>query len=236
MEQFTEHSHTNNQNTERIIMDKEIELVIFDCDGTLVDSEPITTRVIVNMIKEYGFHLQEDESRSLFTGTNMKNILDFLENKGMFVNHHLFEEKYRSESEMLFKEELQPIQGAHGLMDWLQLPKCIASNGPQRKMKVTLEASGLKRFFPDEHIFSAYDIQKWKPEPDLFIHAARTCNAESKNCLVVEDTIHGIMAAKEAQMKVIGVNVRDQIQDVKDLNVMCFENLKEVKDYLQTIL
>ncbi len=121
-------------------------------------------------------------------------------------------------------------------MQWLQLPKCIASNGPQRKMKVSLEASGLKRYFPDENIFSAYDIQKWKPEPDLFLHAARSCYTDSKNCLVVEDTIHGIMAAKEAKMHVVGVNVRHQIQEVRDLNVMCFENLVEVKDYLHSIL
>lgn len=72
-------------------MDREIELVIFDCDGTLVDSEPISTRVIVDMIQEYGLRLQPDESRNLFTGTSLKNIFNYLESKGISVDQHHFE-------------------------------------------------------------------------------------------------------------------------------------------------
>ena len=99
-------------------------------------------------------------------------------------------------------------------------------------MEVSLSITKLDKYFPSKNIFSAYDIEKWKPEPDLFIHAAESMGYECNSCLVVEDTIHGVHAALEAGMQVVSDNPISQKQEITNLGVQIFKNLIEIKTQL----
>ena len=143
------------------------ELVIFDCDGTLVDSEPVTMRLIIQMMSEKGIALSFNEAMEIFAGKNMMAITSYMSGIIGSFDHGEFEEDYRSRCIDAFNAELKAVEGAETLITNLKIPYCIPSNGPKRKMDLTLKVTGLIKYFEEEAIFSAYDIQKWKPEPDL---------------------------------------------------------------------
>jgi HAD superfamily hydrolase (TIGR01509 family) len=212
------------------------QLIIFDCDGTLVDSEKITTKIIAGMINDLGIPISETECHDEFVGTKFQNIVDFLNSRGVRVDKTDMETRYRRICDVVFEKELEPIPGVVKLLEDLTTPYCIASNGPKEKMKVTLKHTGLSRFFSESHIFSAYDINKWKPEPDLFLLASNKLNVPPSSALVVEDTIHGIQAARSAGMQVIGVNIRTRKNDINDMGVPSFVNMEAVHDYFSNTL
>ena len=209
-----------------------IDFIIFDCDGTLVDSEPITTGIIADMMAEIGIIISKKECHDRFVGTKFVDIAQYISDHGISIDPVAFEKKYRATCDVLFTKELKPIEGVEEVLSALPIDYCIASNGPKEKMKVTLKATGLDRYFPSTHIFSAYDIQRWKPEPHLFLHAASTHDYLPESSLVIEDTIHGILAAVTGGLPVIGVNVKSDLNEVKALNIPIFNNMKEVKEYL----
>ncbi len=179
------------------------DLIIFDCDGTLVDSEPISNKVIAEMITELGYPITAEASYQTFRGTSINTILEFIKDKTGRLPEFDFENVYRERMDIAFEKELKAIPGALEFLDNVQTNKCVASNGPQRKMKKSLGITGMIDHFKSEDIFSAYDIQKWKPEPDLFIYAANKMQVKPQKCLVVEDTVHGVEAAIKADMDVL---------------------------------
>ncbi|HMQ08760.1 MAG TPA: HAD family hydrolase [Saprospiraceae bacterium] len=215
-------------------MKREIDLVIFDCDGTLVDSEPISRKVVIELLDQYGIHMHPDLYDHQFAGTQMLNIYQYAQEGGIPIDMQTFEDQYRARLEELLVEEVKPIEGAHQLLQTIQHSYCIASNGPKRKMKVTLEACRLKSYFPDHTIHSAYDIEKWKPEPDLFLHAAQVHGVSEEKCLVIEDTIHGIQAARAAGMAVWGVNIKNHRETILKFEVPIYTHLLEVKRQLES--
>lgn len=185
---------------------KEYQLIIFDCDGTLVDSEPLTNRVISELMKDYGIHLTPVECHDRFAGKNIMVITDFISQTKSDLDVVLFEEKYRQRSKEIFNDELQSIPGAKELISDLDIPFCVASNGPKKKMKITLPAVGLDQFFTESNTFSAYDIKAWKPKPDLFLHACEEMNTHPSKALVIEDTWSGVMGAINANIDVWAYN------------------------------
>ena len=215
-----------------LIKKSNIELIIFDCDGTLVDTEPLTNKILTDTINGYGIKMSYEECHNKFTGTNLNDVIVFLQDQGLNIDPPSFEEEYRELSRISFHKGLKAIEGAYALLDSLTIPFCIASNGPKTKMEVSLSITKLDKYFPSKNIFSAYDIEKWKPEPDLFIHAAESMGYECNSCLVVEDTIHGVHAALEAGMQVVSVNPISQKQEITNLGVQIFKNLIEIKTQL----
>ena len=187
-------------------MSKKYELIIFDCDGTLVDSEPITCGLITQMIQERGIEISMEKCLHLFAGKTIGHILHFIESNDVAVNHAAFESEYRSRCDHLFKTELKAVSGVHELLNTIDIPICVASNGPRIKMKTTLPATGLDGYFHEDNIFSAYDIDAWKPKPDLFLHVANSMNVEYEKCLIIEDTWSGVMGAINAQIDVWAYN------------------------------
>ena len=204
----------------------EVKLIIFDCDGTLVDTETLTARLMTDMINDLGISISLEECTARFIGTKFSDIADYVRSKGITIDPLEFENDYRYRCKDLFERELQPIPGVKSLLKNLKPSYCIASNGPKEKMKITLKASGLNPFFSPSHIFSAYDNKIWKPEPDLFLTAARAMKYAPEECLVVEDTIHGVEAAIAANMEVVGINIKHQEEDIKGLGIKTFPDIR----------
>lgn len=199
------------------------ELVIFDCDGVLVDTEPITLRVMTGWVNACGANLSIEEVTRLYKGTDIKAIeADVVERLGRPIDPNLgdFASGYRDRMFAEFDKGIDPVRGAVGVLDALAhagIPWCVASNAPRTKMAVSLKSAGLARFFADEgdeiaaapeksaRVFSAYDIEKWKPEPDLFLHACRSVAGDVRTSVVIEDSKSGVIAAKAGGFRCVGI-------------------------------
>lgn len=192
------------------------DLIIFDCDGVLVDSEPITNRLLAQCVSDAGWAIDASYSVAHFKGRNLHEIHAEVEAQIGRPVPTLLEEYRRICYEVFESEGVPAIEGIHELLDALDglsdgPQRCVATNAPMRKMRMTLTGSGLIERFAHrdaparQTLFSAYQIEKWKPEPDLFLHAASTMGHDPDACVVVEDSVSGVSAAKAAGMRVIGL-------------------------------
>jgi HAD superfamily hydrolase (TIGR01509 family) len=178
-------------------------MVIFDCDGVLVDSERLTHQVVVDMLAEHGVALGFDEAVDRFIGMSMANGLVQLKALlgGTLPDDFLPEMGRRTRA--AFRAGLTTVPGVEAVIDGLQRPFCVASNGNHAKVNFTLGHTGLLPRFTGR-IFTADDVAHPKPAPDLFLLAARTLGALPAHTTVVEDTPTGVAAARAAGMRVIG--------------------------------
>ncbi|SMF95756.1 haloacid dehalogenase superfamily, subfamily IA, variant 3 with third motif having DD or ED/haloacid dehalogenase superfamily, subfamily IA, variant 1 with third motif having Dx(3-4)D or Dx(3-4)E [Methylomagnum ishizawai] len=179
------------------------QAIIFDSDGTLIDSETLGNQVIVECVAELGLRLTLAEAVAEFRGRKMGDTLALIEHKLGRALPDDFLPELRRRMALAFEAELKPMPGVPALLERLDVPFCVASNGPHDKMQVSLRATGLLRYFSG-HVYSAYEIGSWKPEPGLFIHAARSLGAEPERCAVVEDSVLGVQAGIAAGMRVFG--------------------------------
>ena len=168
--------------------------VIFDCDGVLVDSEIITCKVLVTMARELGLDIDLDFTIKNFTGRSLNHIMEYLDTLLGFPLPEDFEQGYRKRTFAKFEAELKPIEGVHDLIKKINVPICVASSGPLNKIKTNLTITQLADNFTNR-MFSCYEINSWKPEPDIFLHAAKTMGFKPFECVVVEDSAVGVKAA-----------------------------------------
>ncbi len=181
--------------------------LIFDCDGTLVDSEELTHQALVQVIdEEFSLRLNVHELTLRLKGTNMATVLEVLKTEYRLKISDDFVQKMRQRAAALYQSELKAVPFVEKAIESLQFPRCVASNAPREKIKLTLSLTKLDRLFPQEQIYSSYDVGKWKPEPDLFLHAAKINQFLPENCIVIEDSDHGLIAAKRAGMGVVYFN------------------------------
>jgi HAD superfamily hydrolase (TIGR01509 family) len=180
------------------------EAIIFDCDGTLVDSEPIALGVMVRYLAELGVVASEAEAVSRFVGGKLADSIAALEAS---IGRRLplsFVGEFRRRRSDAMRTHLRPIDGARELLAALDVPVAVASNGPLDQTVLSLEVTGLLPHFA-ANVFSAYDIQAWKPDPALFLHAAKNLGVEPSRCAVVEDSATGIEAGVAAGMTVFAL-------------------------------
>ena len=209
------------------------DLVIFDCDGTLVDSEPLTMQLLAAMMLEIGVKEEYEELLKNFAGKNMKAITDRIEDHIGPFDAIAFEEDYRNRCVALFQEELQPIPGVKDFITSIHVAKCIASNGPQRKMKLSLSATRIDELFQAEHIFSAYDIQKWKPDPALIHYVLKKMNVSASKAVLIEDTMSGVLAGLNAEVDTIAYNPEGE-KTLLESGAINFTRMEDIKQYLLT--
>ena len=177
------------------------KLVIFDCDGVLVDSEPIFNRVLHEFLRSCGAGLSFSECCDLFIGKSMHDVERYLSNQGIIVPENWSANFYELALEALI-QEITPIQGARGVLHKLmcaEVPFCVASNGSMAMMYVTLERTEMLPWF-EGNMFSAYEVGLSKPAPDVFLHAAKINGIRPEHCVVIEDSASGFEAAANAGM------------------------------------
>ncbi|MEV7421153.1 MULTISPECIES: HAD family hydrolase [unclassified Streptomyces] len=181
-----------------------VELVIFDCDGVLVDSERLCLRVDTQVFAELGCHFTEEEMIETFVGSSAEIYDRALEERLGRPLEPGWNKPYDHLYQRAFETELTAIDGAADALEALDLPFCIASNCGHHSLRRNLRTTGLLHHFADGHIFSAEDVDRGKPAPDVFLHAARTMGVAPARCVVVEDSPYGVTAARAAGMRVFG--------------------------------
>jgi HAD superfamily hydrolase (TIGR01509 family) len=180
--------------------DAETRLVIFDCDGVLVDSEPISVSVLVKAMNDLGVPITEEEVYGRFLGRSLATVIDTMKNEYKVHPGQEFLDQIRTNLYARFRNELKPIEGIAATIDGIGIPCCVASSSQVERIRLSLTVTGLIDRLPN--IFSATMVKNGKPAPDLFLHAAREMHVEPANCVVIEDSPAGIEAAKAAGMRV----------------------------------
>lgn len=183
--------------------EKQFGLVIFDCDGVLVDSELITNRVFVGMLNELGLALTLEDMFDRFVGRSMPQCLEIItELLGHPAPQH-FVEEYQTRSATALRAELKTVPDIEIVLAAMRIPYCVASSGSHEKMQTTLGITGLLPQFRGK-MYSVTEVARSKPFPDVFLHAARQQGVMPADCAVIEDTPTGVRAGVAAGMTVFG--------------------------------
>lgn len=178
-------------------------LAIFDLDGTLVDSEPIANRVFFERLAALGLDPRFDEARVAhdLTGLSLPSCFALVRKTYGIALPEDFEATLQAETYARFRRDLKPIPGAPELLEALQAPRCVASSSEPEKIALSLDLTGLRHHF-GSNLFSARQVARGKPAPDLFLHAADRMGAAAGGCVVIEDSLPGATAGRAAGMTV----------------------------------
>ncbi len=179
------------------------DLIIFDCDGVLVDSETIACRIEAELMTTLGFPLSFDDVRRDFVGVSASGMCREIEARFGKKLPADMPQRMLEAAIAAFETELRPIPGIAATLSRLALPRCVASSSAPPRIRRSLELTELIGFF-DPHLFSSTMVARGKPAPDVFVHAAREMGAAPSRCAVIEDSVPGVTAALAAGMTVLG--------------------------------
>jgi HAD superfamily hydrolase (TIGR01509 family) len=209
----------------------DLELVIFDCDGVLVDSEPISNGVLARMLTEQGLATTVAQSRRDYQGLLLEEVLARAEQRlGRPLPASWLREYERRRSEE-FRRALAPVPGAAQAVRAVRaagLRVCVASQGALRKSRLTLGLTGLDELFGPDAVFSAEQVPRGKPHPDLFLHAAAAMCCDPPRSAVVEDTPSGILAARAAGMRALGLTADADERALREAGAECVASMDEL--------
>jgi len=205
--------------------------IIFDCDGVLVDSETISAKIFQQMAKQLGFDLDYEIAIKEFAGASMPENLNFIENNIEDDLPEGFEKEFRRRTYKAFKTELKAIDGVHQLIEKVKVPFCVASSGPVEKIRLNLTTTKLINKF-EGRIFSSYDIGSWKPDPGIFMYAAKKMGYSPNECVVVEDSEAGIKAAVSGGFKVFALANKKKKNNFEQLGATVFYTMQELESLL----
>lgn len=208
-------------------------LIIFDCDGTLVDSEVITNKVFAQMLSELGIYMSPNEVFETFVGQSMEQCLNQIRQMTDEEPPADFLEDYHNRTVKALEENLQPVTGIHEVLDNLEVPYCVASSGSHKKMQKTLGITNLLQKF-DGQIYSVHDVENGKPAPDVFFYAARQNNVRPRDCAVIEDTPIGVKAGANAGMTVFGYAAHTPAEWLRDAGAdYVFDSMVDLPELLR---
>jgi HAD superfamily hydrolase (TIGR01509 family) len=200
------------------------DLVIFDNDGVLVDSEPISNRLLADYLTELGYPTTVEDSYRDYMGAAAHTIHDTIAERYDGARlHQGFDEDFHARVFAAFREQLTPVAGAAELLKQVResgARYCVASSAHHEWIRTALEICGLSGFFTEEQLFSAQDVGRGKPAPDLFLHAAAAMGVAPERCVVLEDSPLGVAAARAAGMDVYGYTAltpRERLADATGL-------------------
>ncbi|WP_293574694.1 HAD family phosphatase [Phaeobacter sp.] len=182
------------------------KLVIFDCDGVLVDSETLSNQVLVDNLARYGLTVSLAECMDLFVGGTMGHVRQKALARGAVLPDNWIDEVYE-ETYLRLRAGVDLVPGISDLLAFLRqkdIAFCVASNGSEEKMRITLGQNGLWEVFHPDAMFSAQTLKTGKPDPDLFLAAACHFDVQARDCLVIEDSENGALAAARAGMRCLG--------------------------------
>lgn len=177
------------------------DLVIFDCDGVLVDSEIISAKMLIAELENLGVHVDLDYVARHFLGRSYPTVMAQIRRDFSLDLPQDFEDAYRVRLLAAFERDLKVMPGSAGVLDTLALPHCVATSSSPRRVEQSLRITGL---WPrvEGRVFTASEVANGKPAPDLFLHAATRMGVQPDRCLVIEDSLTGIRAARAAGMEV----------------------------------
>ncbi|MET7656729.1 HAD family hydrolase [Streptomyces sp. NPDC005486] len=210
------------------------DLVIFDNDGVLVDSEPISNRLLAAYLTEIGHPTSYEDSIRDYMGSAMHRIHDLVQERTGQRLPAEFDDTFHRRVFAAFEQELEPVAGAVDVLAKLAadgVPYCVASSGSHERIRVGHRKTGLDRWFEEARIFSSQDVGKGKPAPDLFLHAARRMGVAPERCVVVEDSPLGVRAAVAAGMDVYGFTAMTPAAKLAGTTQL-FSDLRELPDLL----
>ena len=211
---------------------RRFELVIFDCDGVLVDSESITNRVFSSMLNELGIFVSGEEMFERFVGRSMPQCLAVLETLLTRPVPDEFVQEYYARSTRALKSELKAVADIELVLASLKVPYCVASSGTREKMNTTLGITGLLPKFQGK-MYSVTEVANAKPAPDVFLHAAKQMGVAATACAVVEDTPTGVRAGVAAGMTVFGYSaVTPQKRLIEARAHYTFERMRDLPGLL----
>lgn len=203
------------------------DLVIFDCDGVLVDSESITHRVIAEQARALGASIEAEEAHTLFVGGSWASVLAEIERRLGAPAPDDFTETFRAALVEALDNEVEAVPGVIPALDAIDaagIATCVGSNGPQVKMKSTLGRTGLLPRF-EGRIYSAYDIDAFKPEPTLYLHAAEAMGVPPERAVVVEDSMNGARAGLAAGMRTLVYVRQSDAPRYEALGAVCLDDM-----------
>ncbi|WP_225851149.1 HAD family phosphatase [Streptomyces sp. HPF1205] len=210
------------------------DLVIFDNDGVLVDSEPLSNRILADYLTEVGHPTTYEESVRDFMGAAEHRIHDLIRERTGQALPAGFNETLHARVFEAFARELEPVEGVGVVLDKLAadgVAYCLASSGTHERIRVALRKTGLYERFDEERIFSAQDVGRGKPAPDLFLHAAAGMGVPAERCAVIEDSPLGVAAARAAGMDVYGFAAMTPAERLQDATAL-FASMTELPDLL----
>ncbi|MFQ3187494.1 HAD family hydrolase [Marinomonas primoryensis] len=205
--------------------------IIFDCDGVIVDTENISNNILKSMLSQYGLELDDATLHAKFTGfTNQENLANAEKLLGRALPEN-FDDDYRKQFHTIIEANLEPIHGVRNLLNKITTPIAMATNARRKEMNFKLDKIQLSERFATR--FCVDDVENGKPAPDLYLKAAKALNVDPKDCLVIEDSIAGIMAGKAAGMRVLAFSetIDAKIQAAAGATE-CFSTMKELEGLL----
>jgi HAD superfamily hydrolase (TIGR01509 family) len=206
--------------------------VIFDCDGVLVDSEAISAQVLVEMAGDLGLFLSLDEAINEFSGKSFQGIVSYIDERIKENIPENFETRFREKTFALFKSELLPIEGIHKMLNGLSIPFCVASSGPRKKIVLNLTKVNLIDKFPQDNIFSSFEIGSWKPDPKIYLFAAEKMGFEPWECAVIEDSVYGVMSAVTGGFDTFAYAKSHNKQAFEELGATVFDSMENLETLL----
>lgn len=212
------------------------DLVIFDCDGVLVDTEKLCNEMLVEVLARDGFNITYEQSRQMFVGRSAASIQKLVETQADISLGSDWVERLHVETEAEFAKGVDAVPGVMEQIQHLRtrnVPHCVASSGQISKMHITLGVTGLLPYLGDV-LYSASMVQNGKPAPDLFLHAARQMGHAPAGCVVVEDSVPGVEAARAAGMRALGY-AGDPMTDANALRAAgaeLFDDMAALSDLL----
>ena len=208
------------------------ELVVFDCDGVLVDSEPVANRVFAEALCEIGLDLGYEQVSREFIGLTLTRCTEIIAERLGGPVPDRFLERLQSSTFDAFRQELHAVRGIERALDRIDLPTCVASSGEHEKMRLTLGLTGLLPRFSGR-LYSATEVPRGKPWPDLFLHAAESMAASPSRCAVVEDSLPGVQAARAAGMQVFGYVERSDPAALAAAGAVVFDEMSALPGLLR---
>ena len=209
----------------------DVQLVIFDCDGVLVDSEVISNGVLAGLLTAEGLPTTLVEARRDYQGLLLAEVVERAQERLGRALPEDWLERFERERAEAFQRELAPVSGAVEVVERVRaagVAVCVASQGKLEKTRLSLELTGLRHLFGDGTLFSAYAVARGKPHPDLFLHAAGEMGADPAGCVVVEDTPSGVLAGVCAGMRVLGYAADSDERALRGAGAEVFRSLAEL--------
>ena len=212
----------------------DFDLIIFDCDGVLVDSETLANALLRDALAEHGLEMTVEEVVATYVGRSMAAVVTISEEMLGKKLPADFLDQLQVRTFTLFDEKLQAVPGVEDVLKELQkrsIDFCIASSGSFEKMDKTLGKTGLGKYFGNR-IYNSSQVKRGKPYPDLYLYAADQMQVEPARCLVIEDSLPGVQGGVAAGMEVMAYSMRGEDQSLKKAGGLVFNDMQSVLKHI----